>query len=113
MKCFSPKVDGLPDSLPKFIGPDGEQLHVLEYYNKINQLLEPVHVKIARLELTPYQSWIMTFDNGMKVNIGYKDVLTRIEHFVKVYPKIVGKRASDVEYVDLRYQNGLAVRWKT
>jgi cell division septal protein FtsQ len=31
---------------------------------------------------------------------------------VKVYPKIVGMHESDVEYIDLRYSNGIAVKWK-
>jgi cell division septal protein FtsQ len=39
--------------------------------------------------------------------------LTRLSHFVKVYPKIIGERAAQVEYIDLRYQDGLAIRWKT
>jgi len=38
--------------------------------------------------------------------------LTHISHFVKVYPKIIGERANQVDYVDLRYSNGLAIHWK-
>lgn len=110
---FNPDIKTYPAGLPQFIGSEGEQLHMLEYYNKINQLIEPLHFKITRFELTPYLSWSITFDNGMKVNVGYKDILTRISHFVKVYPKIVGERAADVDYIDLRYPNGLAVRWKS
>jgi cell division protein FtsQ len=63
--------------------------------------------------MSPYLSWDIELTNGMKMRLGYKDVLTRVSHFVKVYPKIVGERVSDVDYVDLRYPNGLAVRWKT
>ena len=61
--------------------------------------------------MTSDLSWNMMFNNGIKMHVGYKDVLTRISHFVKVYPKIVGERANDVEYIDLRYSNGMAVRW--
>ena len=112
-EIFTPPLETCPKGLPQFIGPSGGQLMMLEYYAKIKESLMPLHYKIARLELTPGQSWRVTFDNGMKLNIGYKDVLTRINHFVKVYPRIVGERANDVDYIDLRYANGLAVRWKT
>lgn len=112
-EVFNPKPESYPAALPHFIGPEGQQLSMLEFYSKINNLLNPLHLKIKRLELSPYLSWDMEFANGMKVRLGYKDVLTRVGHFVKVYSKIVGERAADVDYVDLRYPNGLAVRWKT
>lgn len=112
-EVFNPAPDSFPAELPHFVGPEGQQMSVLEFYSEINNLLIPLHMKIKRLELSPYLSWDMEFANGMKVRLGYKDVLTRVSHFVKVYSKIVGERAGDVDYVDLRYPNGLAVRWKT
>lgn len=112
-EVFNPASASYPMDLPHFVGPEGKQMTVLAFYSEINQLLNPLHLKIKRLELSPYLSWDMEFANGMKVRLGYKDVLTRVGHFVKVYSKIVGERADDVDYVDLRYPNGLAVRWKT
>ncbi len=112
-EVFNPALTSYPADLPHFVGPEGKQATVLAFYTEINQLLNPLHLKIKRLELSPYLSWDMEFGNGMKVRLGYKDVLTRVGHFVKVYSKIVGERADDVDYVDLRYPNGLAVRWKT
>ncbi len=112
-EIFNPSIKTYPEGLPKLVGPSGMHIQMLDYYSKINKVLQPVHVKIARLELTSYQAWNMTFDNGIRVNAGYKDILTRMSHFVKVYPKIVGERASDVDYIDLRYENGLAIKWKS
>lgn len=112
-EVFNPAVESFPADLPHFIAPEGQQMSVLEFYSEINNLLNPLHLKIKRLALSPYLSWDLEFENGMKVRLGYKDVLTRVSHFVKVYSKIVGERAGDVDYVDLRYPNGLAVRWKT
>jgi cell division protein FtsQ len=111
-EIFSPAQDLSPQKLPVFIGPDGEHMQMLNHYHKITTLLQPLQFKIVKLELTPSLSWQVTLSNGIKLNMGYKDVLTRIGHFVKVYPKIVGNKSSDVEYIDLRYANGFAVRWK-
>lgn len=110
---FSPKPDTYPRELPEFIGPSGKQMLMLQYFNEMNRVLTPLHAKISYLELTPYLTWKLGLDNGMMLQIGHKDILTRLGHFVKVYPKIIGGRASDVEYVDLRYPNGVAIRWKT
>lgn len=111
-ELFTPHQSTYPEDLPTFVGPEGKQVIMLEYYNKINRLLGPLHAKISHFELTPYLTWNLTLDNGINLQIGHKDILTRLDHFVKVYPKIVGNRIKDVEYIDLRYPNGVAVRWK-
>lgn len=109
---FMPEQGSFPHGLPVFIGPDGQQMMMLQYFNQINRLFLPLHARISHLELTPYLSWKLILDNGISVRIGQKDVLTRLGHFVKVYPKIIGNRASNVQYIDLQYPNGMAVKWK-
>lgn len=109
---FSPKPDTVPVHLPLFVGPEGKQVLMLSYFNEMNRILTPLHAKISYLEMTPFLVWKIRLDNGMMMHVGYKDILTRLEHFVKVYPKIVGSRANDVEYIDLRYSNGMAIRWR-
>lgn len=111
-ELFSPKEDTYPEHLATFIGPDGKQIIMLQYFNEMNRLLLPLHAKISYLELTPYFAWKLKLDNGIILQIGHKDVLTRLLHFVKVYPKVVGNKASDVDYIDLRYPNGIAVKWR-
>lgn len=111
-ELFTPQKETYPADLPDFAGPAGQHIVMLRYFKDINRLLLPLHAKIAHLELTPYYTWKVTLDNGMGMQVESKDILTRLAHFVKVYPKIVGERAGDVDYVDLRYPNGVAVRWK-
>ncbi|RDI44779.1 cell division protein FtsQ/DivIB [Aquicella lusitana] len=111
-ELFSPRKETYPSRLPQFVGPDGKQVTMLKYFYSMNRLLMPLHAKIAYLEMTPYFTWKLILDNGITLQIGHKDILTRLNHFVKVYPKIVGSRAADVESIDLRYPNGVAVRWK-
>jgi cell division protein FtsQ len=110
---FTPDAKTIPQHLPLFRGPKGQQAMVLRYFQDINRLLNPLHVKISSLELTPYYTWRVMLDNGIIMQVGYKDILTQLAQFVKVYPKIVGINESDVEYVDLRYSNGIAVKWKS
>ncbi|TAK72472.1 MAG: cell division protein FtsQ/DivIB [Gammaproteobacteria bacterium] len=112
-EVFIATPDLSPTHLPIFNGPEGKQVMMLQYFNQLNQVLQPIHARIAVLEMTPYFTWKLTLDNGIALQVGHKDILTRLSHFVKVYPKIVGNRAADVEYIDLRYSNGMAVRWKT
>lgn len=112
-EIFHPKDQAGSPHLPEFIGPDGNHMQMLAYYHKINTALTPLHLSVIKLELSRSLLWQVTLTNGIKLNLGYKNILGRINHFVRAYPKIVGERSSDVEYVDLRYSNGIAVRWKT
>jgi cell division protein FtsQ len=112
-ELFTPNISTYPSGLPQLVGPSGEQIIIARYYRRMTDALIPLHFKIARLELTPSMAWKITLDNGIKLNIGRKDILTRLNHFVKVYSRIVGDKNSDVEYIDLRYPNGMAVRWKS
>lgn len=111
-QIFDARGYELPADLPKFLGPEGKQGEMLQFFNDINRSFEPLHAKIAYLELTPYQMWRLVLDNGVRVQIGHKNVLTRLGQFVKVYPKVIGVKAKDVDYVDLRYPSGMAIRWK-
>lgn len=110
---FSPTEDTYPKNLPKFNGPYGKQMDMVRFYNNMNRIFSPLHVKITTLEMTPYFDWKLKLNNGISIDVGHKDILTRLHHFVKVYAKIVGNRAEAVDTIDLRYPNGLAVRWKT
>jgi len=112
-EVFSPNKKSFPLGLPHFVAPEGSQLTVIENYHRINKLIAPLGTDIFSVELTPWKSWIMVLKNGIRIHVGYKDVLTRINHFVKVYAGVVGERAQSVDYIDLQYPDGIAVRWKT
>jgi cell division protein FtsQ len=112
-ELFHPTEASIPQHLPNFIGPEGDHVRMLSYYQKINNLLYPLHFKILSLEFTPYSIWRITFDNGIKLTTGHKGVLASLDRFVKLYPKVVGDRLDRVEYIDLRYSNGIAVKWKS
>jgi len=109
---FSPGGYDIPSGLPQFIGPDGSQASMLQSFNDFNRELTPLHVKITTLELTSYRMWRLSLDNNIRLHLGHKNILTHLSQFVKVYPKIIGSKAEDVDYIDLRYPNGIAVKWK-
>jgi cell division protein FtsQ len=111
-EIFSPDPKTYPENLPQFMGPESQQIYMLASYLQMNRLIQPLHAKISKLELTEFLTWKVMLDNGIELQLGHKDVMQRIANFVQIYPKIIGNHASDVDYVDLRYANGVAVRWK-
>lgn len=100
------------DNLPWLSGPPGQQENLLADYQFINQMLAPVGVHAVWIALTPRQAFELKLNNNMLLVIGKNDVVSRLQRFVSVYNTLFRNHENDVAYVDLRYSNGLAVRWK-
>lgn len=49
----------------------------------------------------------------MKLQIGKKNILEKVNQFIKYYPGLYENNERKVNYVDLRYTNGFVTGWKT
>ena len=56
-------------------------------------------------------SWRLWLNNGVKLNLGRKDIGIRVQRFIDLYPEIKNSSDKEVDSVDLRYDTGLAVSW--
>lgn len=97
--------------LPSFFGDAQETLKILNEYQQINAILEPLLLKIDVLKIYPEQSWKVLLNNGVRLNIDAENALDQIDRFVKVYPKLILSHSMLPKIVDLRYKQGLAVQW--
>jgi cell division protein FtsQ len=69
-------------------------------------------MRLAALELDARGAWNLTLDNGVVVRLGRRQIDDRFERFMLAAAKLVSQRATDINYVDMRYSNGFAVGWK-
>lgn len=111
-KTFTPDINTVPTFLPHLMGPDDQLQNVLQHYRKFMLDLLPLTLQVKALTLTPRGAWDLTLSNGIRVLLGRNQVAERFTRFVEVYPKVVGDKAKKIQQIDLRYPNGLAVRWK-
>lgn len=109
---FSAGSVTLSTPLPWLYGPQGQQSDVWSDYIFVNNILAPLKLKTNWIVLTPRQAMEIKLDNGMVLILGKADMQERLQRFVSVYNKIFGSNADQVSYVDLRYSNGIAVKWK-
>jgi cell division protein FtsQ len=122
-QVFQADVERINHYLPNFFGPEGSELLALENYKDLNALLDFKALKIDELVLSERFSWQLTLDDGVTLNLGREERVERIQRFMDVYPiikaqlkakKITEKQRNQaVDYIDLRYDTGLAVGWKT
>jgi cell division protein FtsQ len=96
--------------LPIFLGPGDGVIEVASQYMEVSKSLKMADLTIATLALSPRRAWQVTTANGMVIELGRVDVAARLDKFVRVYRNTIANLNMKVDYADLRYPNGFAVR---
>ena len=102
----------LSETLPLLDGPEGKERRVMQQYRNFSQVLRPLGMKVESCQLAPRENWTLTFANGMALTVGKEPVAEKLGRFLKVWNDALQDRAEDIAHVDIRYANGVAVRWK-
>ena len=112
--AFQADEGRLTETLPAFFGPEGSEIIALDNYRNLTDLLNYGQLEIDELVLSERYSWLLTLNDGVTLNLGREDRVERIQRFLDVYSQIKDKQpdGQQVEYVDLRYDTGVAVGWK-
>lgn len=103
-------AEGKDLGLPKLFGPGGSEKTTLEGYNAMQKLLQAQGLGIDELSLSERYAWQLQLSNGVKLNLGRQEFIDRLQRFIDVYP-LLEQQPKAIEYVDLRYDTGLAVGW--
>lgn len=100
-------------NLPEFFGPEGTENLAIENYINLNQLLSFGGFNISELVLSERYAWQLTLQSGVRLNLGRENRVERIQRFMDAYPNIELKDDTQIDYVDLRYDTGFAVGFKS
>ncbi|MES2141590.1 MAG: cell division protein FtsQ/DivIB [Pseudomonadota bacterium] len=106
------QVDPLSLDLPFFVGPLGQQKYLLQAYQIMQPLVLGLALKIKLLKLVDQQYWYLRLSNGLAVYLSRTEPDQQLRRFVEVYPDVIASKASMIDYVDLRYAHGMAVKFK-
>ena len=96
--------------LPVFYGPGDGVKEVAEHYGEFSELILPADLKLNEVTLTPRRSWQVTTNTGMVISLGREKMDMRLSRFMQVYKKTYAGLKGNLNYVDLRYPSGFAVR---
>lgn len=111
-QLFFPEPQTYPPGLPEFRGPDATSQLLTQRYAEMTQAIAPLEVTISKLVLDERRSWRVLLSNNVELLLGRAEQLTRLGRFIKFYAQIVAPQPATMERVDLRYTNGVAVKWK-
>ena len=96
--------------LPVFIGPVGATKEMAIQYEYFRRRLARIGQQPVQLRVSARRAWQLTLDGGLTLELGREQIESRLDRFVAAYERAVAPLAQHIEYVDLRYANGFAVR---
>lgn len=109
---FKPLDEKIQKSLPVFDGIISLNKLMLSKYYEMNEMLASVERKITYLKFDARHALELELDNGLKIVLGRENTIHRLERLTRIYHKVLASRINDIEVIDLRYTNGMAIGWK-
>jgi cell division protein FtsQ len=106
-EVFEAAYDG---KLPTFVGPQGTSKEIAIQYDFFRRNLAAIKSTPTMVQVTARRAWQVRLDGGPTLELGRDDVEARLTRYIQVHERTVGALNRRVDYVDLRYVNGFAVR---
>ncbi len=100
-------------ALLEFSGPPGSQAEVTRRWQMLREQLAPLSVAPEAVTLSSRWAWSARLDNGTVLLLGREQgmpIAERVARWVAVAPTVQTRLNREIASVDLRYQNGFAMR---
>lgn len=111
-EAFFPDMSGFEYDLPRMNGPKGSAPEMTKFYRKLTGVLRPSSLFATNLFMDGRHSVGIELNNGLVMKLGREKGLERLRRLLSVYLEVVAGKESRIEYVDLRYPNGFAIKWR-
>ncbi|WP_417658725.1 cell division protein FtsQ/DivIB [Pseudidiomarina sp.] len=98
--------------LPKLNGPEHAVKETVEQYQQVHELLKINGHQVVALTLSERFAVDVELLSGIRLRLGREGLLERVQRFIDLFPTIIRHKAKPIDYVDLRYDTGVAVAWK-
>ena len=97
--------------LASLFGPEDKSSIVMENYLQFARIFRDQETQVTEVSMRPRGAWTITLGLDLKIELGEKEVLERSRRIVKMMNNH-DFDALNVEYIDARYPNGVAVKIK-
>jgi cell division protein FtsQ len=97
-------------TLPLFVGPQDSVKEIAQRYGYFRHSLTAIGQVPVQVQVSPRRAWQIRLDSGLVIELGREHIESRLERFIAVYDRTLAPLQRKLDYVDLRYPNGFAVR---
>ena len=106
-EVFQAQYEG---KLPVFDGPEGTAKEIATEYAWFRRVLQGIGREPVQVNVSARRAWSIRLDGGTVLELGRTDIEGRLSRFVRNYAQAAAFLGRPMQYVDLRYANGFAVR---
>ncbi len=106
-EVFRAAYDG---ELPLFVGPEGAAREIAIQYRYFQRGLAAMGETPVQVQVTARRAWQVRLQSGLTLELGRENIEARFARFVALHGRTIGRLERRIDYVDLRYANGFAVR---
>jgi cell division protein FtsQ len=96
--------------LPLFVGPQDSVKEIALRYGYFQHSLAAIGQVPVQVQVSPRRAWQIRLDSGLVIELGREHIESRLQRFIAVYDRTIHPLQRKLDYVDLRYPNGFAVR---
>jgi cell division protein FtsQ len=96
--------------LPLFAGPEGFAREIAIQYRYFRRILAAIGETPVEVRVSARRAWQLKLESGLTLALGREHIEARLARFVATQPRAAAVLGRRVDYVDLRYANGYAVR---
>ena len=108
-EIFEPDAVLDQTQLPYLKGPRDTEQAVMQQYQKFTQLLYPLGLKVAELDLNSRGAWQLKLENGVVIKVGKNKVMEKMRRLVTFMDDYFIDQMVNIDSIDLRYSNGISV----
>lgn len=110
-EVFEAPIDDVAGQIPKLFGPAENVNETLDYFQRFQTLLAQGGYSIDEFRLSERFSTTLWLARGIELRLGRESQIERIQRFMDLLPVIKEENEQQIEYIDLRYDTGVAVGW--
>lgn len=85
---------------------------VMQQSKQVTEWFRPLGLKLEEVILTPRMTWLFRFDNGLRVLVDKDNTSEKLYKLSLLLQNQLKPKLAQIESLDLRYKNGMAVTWR-
>jgi cell division protein FtsQ len=109
---FWPELKPKYRVLPRLNGPAHETVRIMQQFHDLNRMFSNDGLRLIGLTLETRGAWTLELDNGIRIVAGREQLVPRLRRFLSIYRLSLADKAEQIEQIDIRYTNGVAVSWR-
>lgn len=105
------------EGLPKLNGPGNSSNNssdkVMNHFSELNEALINRGLSLVALELDDRGNWSARLAGDINITLGRGEVMEKMRRLLVAYEQGLSENFSNIANIDMRYNNGFAVEWRT